>query len=514
MAMSEESQEVAPGGYTWLEIDSQDDYDKLVGILDVEFEPEAIARELKNNITSEVSSVLVEHDYIDKDYRSTFYNFYAKMGRPYRQDCVRLHFFDREVTFSESPLDLQVRDHRLEVHYFGYMVLRPTITATLGRSLLSPRVRVGARGNAIQAQHKVHLLGYTLSVRGFPSMAQHADIAVCAHVACWAILRHYSEQYAQHRELLMHDITMLAKPFDPGGLTPSLGLDRYEAERIFNAAGCYPLMIVREWDYDSKDWANDDRFFEQMLSYLDSGFPLFVTLQSEAMGNEGHAIVLAGYEWRDEPEDSREASSHVWSRVNSLLAVDDNMLPYSSVSVGYGAKSKMEIENYSAEDFNAFIVPLPEKIFYRSENVESFSLGTMNTIYRKILILSEEDTLLRRYFVTTVSALRRFARQRVSQFGAELVDLLMHLRTTQFVWVLEYASEDQWKDKHITARVVLDASASCEDEQPMWLCHNHELAIVFDRSSAEPKGRAIALPRPANTPLSRMETNLRPVVTL
>ena len=92
--MSEESQEVAPGGYTWLEIDSKDDYDKLVGILDVEFEPAVIAQELKNNISSEiVSGVLMEHDYIDKDYRSTFYNFYAKMGRPYRQDCVRLHFF-------------------------------------------------------------------------------------------------------------------------------------------------------------------------------------------------------------------------------------------------------------------------------------------------------------------------------------------------------------------------------------------------------------------------------------
>ena len=359
---------------------------------------------------------------------------------------------------------------------------------------------------------KVHLLGYTLSVRGFPSMAQHVDIAVCAHVACWAILRHYSEQYAQHRELLMHDITRLAKPFDPGGLTPSLGLDRYEAERIFNAAGCYPLMIFREWDYDTNDWSNDDRFFEQMLRYLDSGFPLFVTLQSEAMDNEGHAIVLAGYEWRDEPEVSREASSHVWSRVKSLLAVDDNMLPYSSVGIGDNTRSEVDTENYTAEDFNAFIVPLPEKIFYRSENVESFSLGTMNTIYRNIFNVSEEDTLLRRYFVTTVSALRRFARERASQFGAELVDLLMQVRTTQFVWVIEYASEDQWKDKHITARVVLDASASCEDEQPMWLCHSHELAIVFDRSSTEPKGHAIALRRPANTPLSRMETNLRPVV--
>ena len=103
MAVSEESEEIAQGEYAWLKIESPDDYDRLVDFLDAEFEPEAIARELKNNITSEVSSVLVEHDYIDKDYRSTFYNFYAKMGRPYRQDCVRLHFFDREVTFSESP---------------------------------------------------------------------------------------------------------------------------------------------------------------------------------------------------------------------------------------------------------------------------------------------------------------------------------------------------------------------------------------------------------------------------
>ena len=508
----EESQQVAPSGYTWLEIDSQDDYDRLADILDIEFEPETIADQLKNSISSEVSGVLVEHDYIDKDYRSTFYNFYAKMGRPYRQDCVRLHFFDKDVILSESPLDLQGPDAWLEGHYFGYMVLRPTILATLGRSLLSPRIRIGACGTAIQSQHKVHLLGHTLSVWGFPSMAQPADIAVCAHVSCWAILRHYSEQYAQHRELLVHDITMLAQPFDPGGLTPSLGLNLYEAERIFQAAGCYPLMIVREWDDSAQEYVDDDRFFAQMLSYLDSGFPLFVSLQSEAMDNEGHAIVLAGYDWRDESGDSREDSSHVWSLVNSFLAVDDNMLPYSSVGIGDDTGSKADTGNYyKAKDFDAFIVPLPDKIFYPAQAVESFSLNTMYPIFKAVLNLPEKDTLLRRYFITTVSALRRFARENVSQFGDELTDLLMHLKTAQFVWVIEYASKEQWHDRHITARVVLDASASRKDEQPMWLCHNHELAIVFDRSSGVPGGREIALRRPANTPLSRMETNLHPV---
>ena len=512
MAVSEEPREVALGGYTWLEIDSPDDYDRLVGILDVAFEPEAIAWELKNNISSEiVSGVLVEHDYIDKDYRSTFYNFYAKMGRPYRQDCVRLHFFDKDVTYSESPPDLQGPDAWLEDHYFGYVVLRPTIAATLGRSLLSPRIRIGARGNAIQARHKVHLLGYTLSVWGFPSMAQHADIAVCAHVACWAILRHYSEQYAQHRELLVHDITMLAKPFDPGGLTPSLGLNLYEAERIFQAAGCYPLMIVREWDEDKEEWVDDERFFAQMLSYLDSGFPLFVALESEAMENEPHVIVLAGYAWRDGPGESRERKSHVWSLVDSFLGVDDNMLPYSSVSIRERTRSCADVENYTAEDFTAFIVPLPDKIFYPASAVESFSLGALYRSYKSVLNLPDEDILLRRYFITTVSGLRRYARENRSQMGDELVDLFMHLKTTQFVWVIEYASEEQWNDRHVAVRVVLDASASRKDEQPIWLCHNHDLALVFDRSSEVPKAQVVRLGRPAATPLGRMETNLRPV---
>ena len=342
-------------------------------------------------------------------------------------------------------------------------------------------------------------------------MAQHADIAVCAHVACWAILRHYSEQYAQHRELLVHDITMLAKPFDPGGLTPSLGLNLYETERIFQAAGCYPLMIVRKWDEERREWVDDERFFAQMLSYLESGFPLFVALESDAMESEPHAIVLAGYAWRDGPEKSSEPKSHVWSHVESFLGVDDNMLPYSSVNVREQTESCASVKNYTAADFTAFIVPLPDKIFYPASAVESFSLGALYRSYKSVLSLPDEDFLLRRYFITTVSGLRRYARDHRSQMGDELVDLLMHLKTTQFVWVIEYASEDQWKDGHIAVRAVLDASASRKDEQPIWLCHNHELALVFDRSSEEPKAQMVRLGRSRDTPLGRMQTNLRPV---
>src|SRR6185369_6311791 len=111
-----------------------------------------------------------------------------------------------------------MNDPKVSDLYFGFVVLRPTRIATIGRSVLSPRIRTGSSRFQITHRHKVHLLGYKLSVTGFPSMDQHTDIAVCAHVACWSILRHYSERYSLYREYLTHDITQMAEETDPGGL--------------------------------------------------------------------------------------------------------------------------------------------------------------------------------------------------------------------------------------------------------------------------------------------------------
>jgi len=68
-------------------------------------------------------------------------------------------------------------------------------------------------------------------------MDQHRDISVCAHAACWSLLRHYSERYNSYREFLTHDITLMAQEFNPGGLVPSKGLEISHAERVFQSAG-------------------------------------------------------------------------------------------------------------------------------------------------------------------------------------------------------------------------------------------------------------------------------------
>ena len=482
--------------YKWIKIDKPSDYGQLLRLLDGEFHPTRIVEKLKASISSRVKAVLVEHDYLDKDYRSTFYNFYAKKGRAYRVDCVRLHFFDEQVSFN-GPSD-ENSERRLGDHYYGYMVLRPTIRGTLGRSVLSPDIRVDARGRTIQALHHVHLQGHRLGVWGFPSMDQHVDIAACAHVACWAVLRHYSESYSQYREYLVHDIARLATGFDPGGISPSRGLNEWEAERVFNAAGCYPVIVSREE-------LSDDEFFGQFMAYLESGFPLFIGMN---IGDLGHAIVAAGYSWKTLAAVPSGASSHVWGQVDKLLTVDDNLLPYVSVPVDERTADGAE-PDYTTDNFESFIVALPEKVGYPADAMAEY-IGVLQSLV-KSMGCDEESLRLHRYFMTTISELRRYARNNESQLGETLVELLMRLDTAQFVWVVEFASVEQWGGGRVAARGIVDASASHKDPDPIWLLHNEDVAFVFDRSTADPKMQTVGLGRSSSVPLQRMEVNLRPV---
>ena len=485
--------------YDWIELQLPADYDRLADVLDPEFDPKGIAQRLKAQLTHAAKGVLVEHGYVDKDYRSTFYNFYAKMGRPYRPDCVRLHFFDGTVWYDEARTDIACSDFRLQDHYFGYIVLRPTIVATLGRSLLSPDMRLGARGRAIQSIHHVNLLGHRLPIWGFPSMAQHRDIEVCAHVCCWAILRYYSETFSQHREYLLHDITKLAAPFDPGGLVPSLGINALEAERVFQAAGYFPLLVGRP------NSSSEESFFSQFLAYLESGFPLFVEIPSKA-----HAAVIVGYNWRKSAVSPPASPSHVWTQVETLLTVDDNLLPYAAVPLQSNPKAPQQ-PSYTADLFNSFIVALPDKIYYPADALE-VTCRAVKTALETSRGPDQEPLELQRYFITTVSKLREHAREYQTFLGDTLVGLLMHLETAQFVWVIEYCSVKQWQSGHVAARAIVDATASSTDKMPIWVLHDEEVAHVFDRTSVEMQPTPIQLNRTTLGLLPRMELNLRPVV--
>lgn len=65
---------IAFGGlmYTWLQLSSAADLGQLDKYILPEYGPASVAKTLANGISSAVKAVLIEDNYIDKDYRSTY----------------------------------------------------------------------------------------------------------------------------------------------------------------------------------------------------------------------------------------------------------------------------------------------------------------------------------------------------------------------------------------------------------------------------------------------------------
>lgn len=497
--------------YRWLKIDGSEDFAKLRDIGEGQsadfssaYSLDAVANRLADGLDSAVRHLLVELAYVDKDYRSTYYHFYAKKGRNYRQDCLRVHLFGENVTFEEATLSLSNDAGCISDHYYGFVTLRPTFHATIGRSIIAPKARKGASGKVICSRHKVHLLGYNLEVHGFPWMQQHSDISVCAHAACWAILRHYSERYRKYRELLTQDVTRLAYSYDPGGMMPSKGLRLAHAERVFAEAGNYPVVNFIG-DDDSRT-----PFFRQMFAYIESGFPLFLGIGGD------HAVAAIGYRWKAGRQQRDVGIRNAWDMVESLIVADDNHLPYLMLSHEKGRDGDNAFlqgsgdrkRHYTLSDVNAFIAPLPEKIYYPADAVETFAGALPERI--GMIAFPQVGDLIIRYFVTTAAALRRHMREHQTEFPSELVNAFMIMPMAQFVWIVEYATHEEWDAKRVSVRAVIDATASAKDNDVLWAVYGKGIGLFFDRSEGE-KARRLKWEPDEDATFGRMEENLSTV---
>ena len=79
-----------------IHLDSPADWDLLFGACRGFLTTRDYGR-LRGYLATSAKAVLVEVDYIDKDYRDTYSNFYAKKFANYPSRAVRLHFFRKSI---------------------------------------------------------------------------------------------------------------------------------------------------------------------------------------------------------------------------------------------------------------------------------------------------------------------------------------------------------------------------------------------------------------------------------
>jgi len=403
------------------------------------FMPNYVRDVLSTGLSDDIKTVILEYPYVENDYRDTYYNDFSKRFAYFDKNSVRLHFFDVEI----PNVDLIVENQE---HYLGFITLRDTKINTIGRSYLSPNAIRNVRNIfCVLAEYIVHIKGYELKVKAFPWMQQDVNVSVCAHIATWSVIRYFSHKYTYYPQRTLYQIVNLLSANTRK--TPSTGLTVLQMSEILSKSAFYPEIYLRK----VIDEAFSDNSFDKFLYVLiESGIPYIA-------GTSNHAFVVIGHGQlsKAKPQNLLDSlvacvqNSHIIDSselVNELITSNDNYLPYATVTKNKGTN------NLSYKDITSITVPFYEKMFLDIKSIYALVIPSIEGVLFKL-----NGNHIRRVLLTSSKSLKKFINE-ISQ-DAIYKDIISRQHLPKFVWLIEYATPENFDNGLISHRVIIDASA-------------------------------------------------------
>jgi hypothetical protein len=463
-------------GATLLHVDSQDDshWDALERLLipDVaESAAEPLRRVFAVVRGHGCEAIVIEHRYVDLDFRSEYATFWAERFEDRRPLTRRLHFFACELTLSHLYSMPKPRAGQ----YLGYSVLRPTLLGPVGRTILRPPADLE---DAVLTRviDTPSLFGNDLPVEGVPYCQQDGELLRCAHAAAW-ICHYVAWRNGVIGRRFTGDIARMASPEGSAHRPlPSAGLSGEQLQGIFSAmqipAIYYFLDDLPElsapitppdtrrmtrWmaEQTRAIHARDEereRVLRVVCKYLNSGFPVVVLSDDPA----NHAFTLVGWRHTD------------YNRVE-LIACDDQQGPYERIA------DPLADEVLERGDWWSVMLPLPSKVYLSADGAE---IGAINMVLtgaarangglgdeqdRDFAAFAEHLEVLDGPISIRTRLLqgRRFKAALDKSRPAAVRRLYRMAHLPQYVWLVEFQDREARRrgDPPVLAEVVLDSTS-------------------------------------------------------
>jgi len=452
-----------------LNFDSDHGWDALIEMSGDYLDASGLNR-LRNILETDCQCIILEHQYIDKDYRDTFANFHSKRFTTPPSRCVRLHFFKNPIT--EDQLKEGQCFHEGN-DYLGYSVIRATRPNSIGRTFLSHQLRQDKTSHLCLCHEKVQILGETLPIKGFPFISQDADATVCAESSLWMILRYLSNRYSIYAETLPFQITQLATNHAVGSrVFPSTGLYSWQLAEALRLRNVSPMIY-------SRAQYNDD--FEHLLyTYIESGFPILTTIEGHVFVSFGH-----GSDFSTLPKAIPNQFRYTSCFNRSLTICDDNHFPYQALWKNKKQATSLNSPYYFS-DIQEFIVPLPEKVFLGAQAaqkaIEKMLLDSNVGIKALSPSLKKEDLTLR-LFLTTNRAFKAKLTER--GMGNKAVSAIYRqIPLPHFIWTCEISISSEYLTDHkIRGEIIWDATRNAH-EPDGWIALHYPEVLIIDEGSA------------------------------
>ncbi len=300
------------------------------------------------NADTHAETIVIEEPYTDRDFLEDFAAYYVRCFNKYNSRCCRLHFF--ALKFTQADLDGLIRGEQTTLteeslcnqdNYLGFVVIRPLPRTFIGRTCLRTYSNDnGRRQYPVTRDYKVHLAGFTLTVRSLAFQEQDRATSACATSALWSAF-HGTGVLFHHSIHSPVEITRDAVRRIPGmGRTfPNSGLTVWQMASAVSEIGLEP---------DSVDVSTENMLQGISYAYLRASIPLLLVVSlydatdpqdvkdfDEFEPDTGHALAVTGFSLgkANAAPHPKHGTLFRHSRIDKLYVHDDQLGPFAKVGL-------------------------------------------------------------------------------------------------------------------------------------------------------------------------------------
>ena len=381
---------------------------------------------------------VIEYPYVDKVYRDSYYNYYSSKHYSYQRDCIRVSLFESEIKSEhflnpECHLDLNRK-------YLGYFIIRPTINALFGRSIINPKAFEENSCKICTCKINSLVYGVKLETEGFPHSSQDGETIKCAETTIWGLMEYFGNKYAEYKPTLPSKIHEAIARFSYQRQLPSIGLAMDQISFALKEFGFGTEV------YSYSTYRND--IYNIIDNYIESGIPVIVGLQSDEIG---HAIIAIGKQYIEisDWKNIKKSCFNAWGKEHEYfdasnipakyIVQDDNMDPYCIISLDKpGEHYEDERSKYKID---TVVVPLYPKIYLETVVAKNLALEIIKDKFVGFEFGS--DFVFRFYLSSSRSFKNHIAIQK--DMDVQLKNNLLITKMPKFIWCAEFYRNNIFK---------------------------------------------------------------------
>lgn len=436
------------------------------------------------------ATAVLETEYVDKQYRDSYYVYFSQKYRDYERNCLRLAFFEEGVT-QEDFIRSEAED--LEKRFIGVVVLRPLQVGMIGQTFLNP-AKLKLKDCYMQEhQFRVDICGRKLTIAAFPFSSQDAESMTCAETAVYNLLRYYGEKYSDYRTLSPSEILHSIETSYYERVLPSIGVNEIYLSKVLSDAHLYPRLYT-----EKRGYVNLERILHM---YVESGIPFILAVPGHVVNCIGHGPIdrtvseqvkksVKAIPLPPPPEKGQETFYflNTGAFINKYIIMDDNEPPYQVLSMEDITNRYYEIQkrkNTPRENWDKIsclsheelwnhidlLVPLYKRVFIDAAKARKIfdhyylkNTQFISEIQKAYGDLdwgkTKKNPLVWRIFMTTSNKYRDFKIRKVPKSAGYYMDNSF----PRFIWVLELGTLETFRNKRVRVEVLLDATSSEESE--------------------------------------------------